>query len=91
MATYANRSGKSSVIEYNSFSGGITIKFDNGTPRTFIGYKGATITKTNTYVYDTTSTSSSNIATIKRLALDGFGLNRFLVKQAIRYSQKHVS
>jgi hypothetical protein len=62
MIQYQNRGGDSGVSAYELGVGSITVRFKDG----------------GTYLYNTGSTGSTNIAKMAQLAADGQGLNSFI-------------
>ena len=62
MERYRNRGGNSGVVAYEIGPDSITVKFSDG----------------SIYLYTYQSAGSANIEHMKRLAIDGEGLNNFI-------------
>lgn len=62
MTRYKNNSGRSGVLAYEINGDSITVQFTDG----------------SVYLYNTSSTSYYNIQQMKKLALNGSGLNSFI-------------
>ncbi|GAB2913624.1 hypothetical protein GCM10027093_60130 [Paraburkholderia jirisanensis] len=62
MISYANHSGNSNVTAYEFDQNSITVQFGDG----------------SIYLYNTNSTSPTNIAEMHRLAMAGQGLNSYI-------------
>jgi hypothetical protein len=62
MERYRNKGGDSGIFAYEISSDSITVQFSDG----------------SVYLYTITSTGSQNIAEMKKLAVNGEGLNSFI-------------
>lgn len=74
MQTYRDWDKDSNIEAYEIDNDSITVKFRDG--------------QFKFYKYTTRSTSSSNISEMKRLALQGDGLNSFISKNKPMYESK---